>query len=193
VTGRGLPGWPGSPRGKPAASGRGNTRERETGMTDSTPGTIITVKPHQRFVESLQRQAEANALVHGAEVSLSQVDRILTAETKQDIWDADEGGTVSGQDMIDVELEIRDYTVLPSSDEYDTTLGVYVNIQAVRLDTGEEIIVNTGADKIITKLAAFKAKGFLPIGAVIRGVSTRGGTMLKLRPLPPRAVSGTAE
>lgn len=156
-------------------------------------GTTIAVKPHQRFIQSLQRQAEDNAATHGREVSVNQIDKILTAETEEEIWNADEGGTLSGQDMIDVEMEIQDYVVLPSGDEYDATLDVYINITAVRLDTGEEVIVNTGADKIITKLAVFKARGMLPIGAVIKGVPTRKGTMLKLRPLPNRAVRATAE
>jgi hypothetical protein len=159
-------------------------------MTDDTQaGTAVAVKPHERFIASLVRQAEANALIHGKDVSLSQVDRILSAETAEEIWDADEGGTVSGQDMIDVEIQILDFTPLPSADQYDTTLGVYANITAIRMDTGEDVIINTGADKIITKVAKFKSQGMLPIGAVIRGVTTAGGTtMLKLRPLPPRAV-----
>lgn len=157
-------------------------------MSDETQGTVIAVKPHQRFVESLLRQAEDNEGIHGKEVSLNQVDRILTAETETEIWDADEGGTVSGQDMVDIELEIQDFVVLKSGDEYDATLGVYVNITAIRLDTAETVIINTGADKIVTKLAVFKARGMLPIGGVIRGVKTANGTMLKLRPLPPRAL-----
>jgi hypothetical protein len=155
-------------------------------------GTAIAPKPHERFIQSLNARAEREGATLGRDVSLSQIDKVLQAETEEDVWNADEGGTVSGQDMIDVEIEILSLTVAPSSDEYDATLGVFINIKAIRLDTGDETVINTGADKIITKLVKFEAMGLLPIQGVIRGVKTRNGTMLTLRPLPKRAVAGSA-
>jgi hypothetical protein len=152
-------------------------------------GTTLAPKPHERFIGSLMARAEREGQTLGRDVSLSQIDKVLQAETEEDVWNADEGGTVSGQDMIDVEMQILSITVAPSSDEYDATLGVFINIKAIRLDTGDEIVVNTGADKIITKLVKFESMGLLPIEGVIRGVKTRNGTMLTLRPLPKRAVT----
>jgi hypothetical protein len=152
-------------------------------------GTTLAPKPHQRFINSLMARAEREGETLGRDVSLSQIDRILSAETEEDVWNADEGGTVSGQDMIDVEMRMVSFTVAPSSDEYDATLGVFINIKAIRLDTGEDIVVNTGADKIVTKLVKFETMGLLPIDGVIRGVKTRKGNMLMLRPLPKRAVT----
>jgi hypothetical protein len=195
----------GDGRYQPVPASKGNTSQEEYAMSGNTqdtpgtapaqdaPGTTLALKPHERFIQSIQRRAEREGAALGRDVSMTQIDKVLTAETEAEVWDADEGGTFSGQDMIDVELQFVSITMAPSSDEYDATLGVYANIRAVRLDTGEEIIVNTGADKIITKLLKFESMGNLPISGVIRGVKTKGGVMLKLRPIPARAIAGTAE
>lgn len=151
-------------------------------------GTAVA-KPHDQFAEYLARRAENDGATRGYEVASNQMDKLLTAETEQEIWDADEGGTVNGQDMIDVELNIRGFKVAVSSDEYEATLGVYILIDAVRLDNGEEVIVNTGAPLIITKLRMFEAREMLPVNGVIRGTKARNGTVLKLRPLSARAVT----
>jgi hypothetical protein len=156
----------------------------QQGMT----GTIAGPKPHERFLEYVGRRAETEGQTIGAAVSQDQLDRILTAETDEEIWDADEGGTVSGKDCEDVELRIFSFILSPSSDEYDAPLGVYALIKAQRLDTGEELTINTGSDKIIAKLRMFESRGSLPIDAVIRGQKTPKGRMLKLRPVPKRAV-----
>lgn len=159
--------------------------------TNTQTGTAITPKPHERFIRSLNLRAEREGATLGRDVSLSQIDKILAAETAEDIWEADEGGTISGQDAIDMEIEIMSFTVAPSAEEYDATLGVFINIKARKMEDDEEIVINTGADKIIAKLAAFESKGLLPVEGVIRGVKTRNGTMLTLRPLPRRATPGT--
>jgi len=149
-------------------------------------GTVA--RPHDQFGEYLLRRAEEDGATRGYEVAASQMDKMLAAETEQEIWDADEGGTVNGQDMIDVELEIRGFKVATSDDQYDAALGVYILIDATRLDNGEQVIVNTGAPLIITKLRMFEVREMLPVTGVIRGTKARNGTVLKLRQLPSRAV-----
>lgn len=160
---------------------------------DHVQGNAIAPKPHERFIASLQRRADIEGGQLGAQVSASQMDKILIAETADEVWDADEGGTFSGQDLVDVELRFLSLTIAPSSDEFDASLGVYVNVKCMRLDSGEEIILNTGADKIITKLVRFESLGVLPVEGVIRAVKTPKGSMLKLRPLPRRATPGTVQ
>lgn len=173
---------------------RADTRKKGFTMSvDSVSGNAVAPKPHERFIQSLTNRAEREGATIGRDVSMSQIDKVLEADTEDEVWDADEGGTVSGQDMIDVELQFQSLTVAPSADEYDATLGVFVNIKAVRLDNGDEVTVNTGADKIISKLVKFESMGLLPIEGVIRGVKTRNGNMLVLRRVPKRAVPGSAE
>jgi hypothetical protein len=162
----------------------------EQAVDTTVSGEIQAVKPHDRFRESLQRQAAAEQVYRADEVSASQIDRILSATTEEEIWESDEGGVVSSQDMEDIELHIRGYGIAESSSEYKSTLGVFALIDAVRMDTGEEVIVNTGSDLIISKLAMFKAHNLLPIEGVIKGTPTRsGGRLMRLKPIPKRAIN----
>ena len=152
-------------------------------------GTVVSPRPHDQFKDYLARVAESTTGTRSLEVAQNQMDKILNADSAQDIWNADEGGTVNGQDMVDVELEIRGYQVAKSDEQYDAALGVYALIDATRLDTGETVVINTGAPLIIAKLRMFEVKGLLPILGVIRGTQAKNGTVLKLKPIPPRAVS----
>lgn len=155
---------------------------------DITSGTVAAKpKPYERFVESLKRQADSDSASRAFDVAATQVNKILTAESAEGIMKADAGGVVSGQDMEDVELLIRDYTVGNSAEEYDATLGVFILMDCINLHTGEEIIVNTGAALIIAKVVALKAGEFLPYEAVIKGTKTRNGTLLRLVDTPKRA------
>lgn len=157
---------------------------------DITSGTIAAnVRPYERFTESLLRQATADSTSRAFDVAANQVDKIISATTADEIMNADEGGVVSGQDMEDVDLRIRDYTVGKSADEFNATLGVFILMDCINLETGEEVIVNTGAALIIAKVVALKANGLLPFDAVIKGTKTRNGTLLRLRPVKQRATN----
>lgn len=152
-------------------------------------GEITTLKPHEQFIAYLGRRADSEKVNRAHDVAASQIDRILQAETEEEIWNADEGGVVSGQDMEDVELLIRGFGVAKSDDKFDTDLGHYVLIDAVRLDDGADVIVNTGSSLIITKLRMFEVRDLFPIEAVIKGQPTsNGGRLLRLRPVPKRAI-----
>src|ERR1700675_84182 len=91
-------------------------------------GSVVATRPHEQFTEYLARRAEVDGEGRGFEVAANQVDKILVAETEEDIWNADEGGTFNGQDMMDVEIQVNAISFSPSSDEYDAALGVYVLI-----------------------------------------------------------------
>lgn len=158
-------------------------------------GNAVALRPHERFVKNLQERAAENN--RSMEVTAKQVNKILSAETEADIWDADEGGTVSGQDFTDVEIEIRGYEIAPSDDQYESLFDVYVNIDAVTLQEakgygiGEAVIINTGAPLVITKLEMFRARDMFPVQAVIKGTVAKKGTVLKLRPVPKRSTPAT--
>ena len=160
---------------------------------NAVSGTITDLKPHQQFIAYLGRRAESEKVNRAHDVAASQIDRILSATTEEEIWAADEGGVVSGQNMEDVELQIRGYGVAKSDDKFDTDLGVYVLMDCIRLDTGESVVVNTGSALIITKLRMFEQRDAFPIEGVIKGQPTsNGGRLLRLRPLPTRAIAPRA-
>lgn len=158
------------------------------------PGTVA-LRPYERFIKYMQDRAETtgNQSDRGFDIAAGQMDKILAAETIEDIWDADEGGMISGQDLVDVEQRVREFVVLRSErEEFDTGLGVYLVVSAVRLADGLAIVWNTGASGLIAKLRALEAKNALPVDCVIKGIQTNSGnTVLKLRPVPKRAVPGT--
>jgi hypothetical protein len=156
-----------------------------------TNGTVTVKRPHERFVEYLARRAQVDSEGRAFSVAANQIDKLVTAETAEELWDADEGGVFSGQDMVDVEIEIKAIGFGKSSDEYDAELGVFVSMECTRLDTGEDIIVNCGSPLVITKIRMFEQRDLLPIQGVLKATKTQKGALLKLRPLPVRAVRGT--
>lgn len=197
---RGLPGCAGHVLGgmMGGRAGRESSQpervEWGSNMSDSavdiTSGEVAqSVRPYERYVESLKRQAQADSVNRAFDVAATQIDKILTAQTAEEILGADSGGVVSGQDLVDVELMVRDFSLGESAPEYDATLGVFALIDATNLQTGEDTIVNCGAALVIAKLSALKAGGFLPRELIIRGIKTRNGTLLRLADVPRRAVS----
>jgi hypothetical protein len=165
----------------------------------ATDGTVAEKKPHELFVDYLGRRAEADAAGNDAfDITSKQIDKIFDAETEDDIWDADEGGTIACQDYIGNLVRINSYRVMRSTnDEYDAALGVWVLIDCVNLETGDPVILNTQSPMIIAKLRAFETKNLLPINAKIDGTKTQNGnTVLRLKRAPKllaQPVQATAE
>lgn len=165
--------------------------QRVTIMTDvdqAASNGQIEVKPHQQFIQYLAMRAETESQTRGFDVAASQIDKILTS-SEETFWDSDAGGTLNGQDVVGVELSVNSISFAPSSDEYDAPLGVYVLVNAQRLSDGAELLVNTGAALVITKLYAAEQRGMIPgLQCKFEGTKAAKGTVLKLRPIPARAV-----
>ncbi len=163
--------------------------EPETAVITTAPANAGEIKPRDRFKDYMQQRAAIDGANLAYDVAAAQVDKILTADGEEAIWEADALDQVAGRDLIDVEQRIFYYTVHKSNrSDFETPWGVFVMVHAARLADGEEVIWNTGAPLIISKLRALEAGGFLPADAVIRGTPSSNGTVLKLRPVPKRAV-----
>ena len=82
------------------------------------------------------------------------VRRILSAETPEDILRED--STIATREMVGVPLKLEDYRVLrsqlvdPSTGEVKK--GVFLIIDAVRVDNDEKVTMNTGAPKIMAQV-----------------------------------------
>jgi hypothetical protein len=153
----------------------------------------VAIRPYEKFVNYLQRRAEADSQDNGFNVSANMMDSILNAETLEDVWDADEGGLLAGKDLCDVFQEVRGFKVLKSNrDDIEGGFGVYIVVDAVNLQTGEEFMWETGAPGLIAKLRKFESMDALPIKCYIKGIPVgQGRTVLKLRPVPVMATSGS--
>jgi hypothetical protein len=149
-------------------------------------------------------------------ISARNMTAIFYAETEDAIWAAGTGGAVQGRDAVGLELEIHGFRPVVSTRVFDgedevTRKGYYVSCDAVviggpadvlrKLDVniGDEIAFQTGADDVEYRLRAFEVRGFLNpaenkfIKARVKGIETASGnTLLKLEPIPVRAMPGNA-
>lgn len=166
---------------------------------NATTGTVAEMKPHEHFVEYLQRRMVADKDGNDAfTIAARQLDKMFTAETAEEIWDADEGGTIAAKDYIGKIVRIRGYRVMESTnEEYDAALGAWILIDCVNLENLEEVMLNTQSPLIIGKLRAFEAKNLLPIDAQIDSTKTTAGNdVLRLKRAPrlmAEPVQATAE
>jgi hypothetical protein len=127
---------------------------------------------------------------------MAQLDRMLTAESLDDIMNADELGAHQGRDLIGLEFEWHGgMRIAESDDQFDAPLGVYVQFNVTALSNlldegiaiGDQILISTGAPLIIGKLRTLEANGHTPIKLMIAGTRGKRGTVLKLRYPPNRS------
>jgi hypothetical protein len=186
---------------------------KNTPATQAKTGEVMTPRPAEAFRNYMLREAQdaatgPNKGMRAADVMDSQVDRIITVAsddnaTDDDIWNADAGGTVQARDVPGLEVRIKDITaVLSSREDIENSKGYYASMNAtiiggpedvlVRngLQLGADIVLQTGAELIVSKVQAFKSRDRLPIEAVITAIPTASGNdVLKLRPMPKRVQS----
>jgi hypothetical protein len=120
---------------------------------------------------------------------------ILSVQTPEEFWDSDEGGMPNGQNLVDVEQTIIEFDVLTGKNTRiaKTSLGgTYLVVRSARIDNGEEIIWNTSAPLLVTKLIQAERMSMIPLRCVIRATDLGGDTaVLKLKQIPARAVPGS--
>lgn len=154
------------------------------------------------FLEFLLRRIEEDKEAGGAyEFSMSLVDNILVSGTLEEMWDADDYEGTAGKDLEDVEMNILSI-IFRESDRFESGIllpngnRAFVLVRSARLDTGEEFVWNTGSSGLIAKLRWLEAADYFgkpEANCVIRGRDAGEGRVLKLKPVPVRAVQGKAE
>jgi len=174
-------------------------------MADSVaqkPDNAVAIKPHEAFRSWMQQNMQE---ADGELIAADNLDRMLTADNDDDIWNADAGGTVQGRDAVGLEVEILDFKSTPShkadieSNYYGTmratVLGGPTDVLTKNgLNVGDSIALQTGAENILGKVFAFHLRGRLPIRAIITGTTTQSGNeVLSIRPLPVRSSSAKTE
>lgn len=170
--------------------------------TEEKTGTVQEMRPAQRFRAYMLDRAARESSTDAEEVSANQVDKIFAAETDDEIWDADSGGTIQARDCVGLEIEILSMRA-QESDRFEGA-PYYVNIDVTvlggdravltrnGLTIGANAVLQTGAELIIAKIRKFEAKGSLPVRGVISGTETNSGFMvLKLARMPERTTATT--
>lgn len=170
-------------------------------------GQDIAVPPRAftRFLQQMSMTADVDSTEESTGSTESTVEKIVTAETEAEMWDADELGLIGGRNIVDVEMCVNSFLVRYSRKENNTTehgevmksafvdpstkRGMYLLVESTRLDNGEEFTWNTSAPSVLSKLFWLHQNSRLPCECVIRGKDLGGGQMyLTLKPVPKRAV-----
>lgn len=92
------------------------------------------------------------------------LENILSATTEEEIFNAANAGTNSGQDFVDIPFRIREDGISArKSRKNDSGQGfpIYLQLNVVRLDTNEPIVISIGGLSAVATLAALRDNGVL--------------------------------
>jgi hypothetical protein len=184
-------------------------------------GVEASLDRMEQFHEYMRRRAADEATQRpeslAQEIAARNADQIFAAAMSEngsidDIWNAGSGGTIQARDCFNneggLEIQIRsfrpDLSKRVFEDGNEASHGYYITCDAtvlggpasllrqLGLSIGEEFALQTGADDIVFRLRAFELRNALPVSGVITGVKTsRDFNVVKFRPLPKRAQTGT--
>ena len=196
-----LPGLPNSSPGRSIAIVK---PERNSTVANSNPpaerpdfldGTVSTrdaaVLMFSEFEQYLSSRA-MDASEVAMEMNMVNLMAIMNAETEEEMWKADESDILGGRDLPDVEQTILSYRVFAAGSRFNAPLKHFIIVDAIKLESGEQFVWNTGAPMLIAKLRWLEAHELLPYDCVIRGIESENGTRLRLVPVARRPVKATA-
>lgn len=187
---------------------------------DQNVTEVTNVNPPTPFQQMIKAMAmEATAAAENAQFTGDELTPMLTAETEDDIWEADERGPLNFQHLVGCEVEIIDVEVKYSRGSnaeiqtpFITSDGkkMYLLVTLARVsdaterreirlpEIGEIFQANTSAKYVTTKIWMFYVRGFInrdqgkTLEATIRETELGDGTaVLKLRPIPRRPLIRT--
>jgi hypothetical protein len=180
-------------------------------MATQEAGTVARPTAFAAFLAHMENLAELDTGSSGGSGERT-VEAILAAESEDEMWEADEQGSLGGRNLADVEQEIQDFEVKFSNRQDIDTIFIgpetgrkmYVLIRAVRVSkssempsiaVGEEFVYNTSAPALVAKLFWARGHGKVPgWQAVIRATDLGGGqAVLKFKPLPERPAKATKD
>lgn len=175
-------------------------------VTPKTGTVVAGPRPFDRFVGQMSMEAEIDMAEADANsgTTAATVERILAAETEEEIWNAGDLVNIGGRDIADVEITVTGFATrysagnqTPSGEEIQSKFmdangrGMYLLVTAYRMEDGVEFVFNTSAPDIVPKLIRFRDMGKFPLNCVIRARELGGGKKyLLLKPVPKRAVKG---
>lgn len=168
-----------------------------------TPSTDIVVKSSSDLVTETDVLAELErVLITNETLAVSEDDpdamaaeivaQILAAESDEQL-NAMQGGAIGWRELLDIPVELHGFRWRPS--DYDEGASLYFVVFAVRLDTGDPIVLTTGSRNIMAQLVNRAKRGALT-GQVVKAVQAEKETRRGFRPLwlvtvpPPATVNG---
>jgi hypothetical protein len=188
--------------------------------TAPSTGTVEAPNPFRALVLKMANMAELEANQGSGMVAGEDIIPILTAETEEEMWDADELSTYNAKTLSGCEIQIYGFGVkFGQGDDPDITTPftdsrgrqMYLLVRSARIseagkkrevnlpDVGQEFIWNTSARNIVGKLFWMLEHGWFDEGASpvrlrIEGTALSGKRSVeKLKPLTGHSVTATAE
>jgi hypothetical protein len=170
-------------------------------------GTVVQHSLTEQFHASmLQRAKDNGAIDRSDDVMDQQAERILTADSVDDILRADMSGTVQCKNVPGTYWNIRSMSpVISNRTDIENTKGYYVQFDATLLGGDPEIMtrnglevgtvypLQTGAELLMMKARALEAKNALPMDLALIGIKTQSGrTVLKWGAMPVTVLKGNA-
>lgn len=170
----------------------------------TTSGEVLTKSTLEQFHAAMRDRATFVAEDRADEIMTQQALLILAAAETGDaeaIMRADMGGTVQARDAGSLEVEIISMDPVTSQrEDIEGGHGYYISMQTVvlggdedtltklGLDIGQDMVLQTGAELVVLKVAALEKAGALPYRGRITSIPTRSGNnVVKLSALPRRA------
>lgn len=157
--------------------------------------TVALVDTHPVLATMLRRRGEQ---AHESEESggelfiMDLMERILSAETVDDVFAAQESGLVSGKEFTNrpfIIMNDDDIVWRKSDDKYTAQSGfpLYVMLRVRTLDTNEEITLSCGGKTFLAVLDALQVRGYFKDSIdgqslIIFSTESPNGAFLSLMP-----------
>lgn len=157
----------------------------------------VAQRPIDKFGQYALDRAMVEREIVAQELGAAQGDAILNAANVEELDAAMEMvGLVGLRDFDDgTEIEIKEFHYAPGTrSDYKNRWGIFAVMDAVLLESGKEVAIDTGVERIILWLRAMENMGKLPAQRRITKVATGSGNeMITLLPLKKRVVKGDAD
>ncbi len=169
---------------------------------DNTTSTVSTLTPYEKFCATMAGRASLESEESNTDVG--SIEAIITAETEEEMWAADERGVLGGRDLAGVVQVVEDIQVKYSNRgglkspfvDPASGKGLYLLITSTRYDDpkytnkrpdlsqGDKFQWNTSAPRLVAKLLWLEANERLHQNVVIEEIELEVGAVLKLHPAP---------
>jgi hypothetical protein len=137
-------------------------------VTDSVAeGELVHItggENHLALRQMIRRQAiEADLpenVQDGKDFIYDIMERILTAETVEDVFAQQEAGLISGQDFTDRPFFLRTDGISIRKSTKPGGLPFYAMLKVLEISTGEDLVINCGGTTFMAVLEALRQKNY---------------------------------
>jgi hypothetical protein len=144
-------------------------------------------KPSSLELAKQKMELEAGVTLNlPADFAAAIQERILLAETVEDVFAEADASAVGIENFVDVPHRITGFSLSKSKFTEEGNLPVFAVVEAINLDSGEEVTYSCSAASGLVQLWRFQELDAFPLDCSVKGKSTASGyTVLTYRPLTP--------